>query len=404
MNDEVTFIRSEDLLAETQPQRLARAFHLSRRRQLSGLVLAAFLLPLLTLLLKGLEGQLALDGQVLVFLLAVVLIALVGGVVVAIGAAIAAALLINYFFVEPVHTLTVSEPDQVVALVIFVAVAGLVSGAIEFAVRRAQAAERARAEAETMASLAGADLEGDQSLHTILQRARETFNMESVTLKVRPPGSGEWIDAEHVGWAPQGKEDALRFDVPAGNRLRLVGRGPALFAEDQRVLEAFAAAAGTAYEGRMLSEEAGEARSLATVDQQRTSLLAAVGHDLRTPLAGVKAAVSSLRQSDVNWSDEERRELLATIEESTDRLDAVVENLLDASRLQAGLARGTARPRGTRRGGRECANRSARCGRASHGRSPRGHATRRGGRRAASARARECPRQRPPAWRQRGSG
>jgi two-component system, OmpR family, sensor histidine kinase KdpD len=94
--------------------------------------------------------------------------------------------------------------------------------------------------------------------------------------------------------------------------------------------------ARTAFEGRQLSGEAEEARTLATVDQQRTALLAAVGHDLRTPLAGIKAAVTTLRQTDVQWSEEERLELLTTIEEATDRLDAVVRNLLDASRLQAG--------------------------------------------------------------------
>ena len=105
------------------------------------------------------------------------------------------------------------------------------------------------------------------------------------------------------------------------------------------MLEAFAAAARTAYEGRRLSGEAEEGRALATVDEQRTALLAAVGHDLRTPLAGIKASVSTLRQTDVEWSDEERQELLATIEDSADRLDAVVGNLLDASRLQAGAAR-----------------------------------------------------------------
>jgi two-component system sensor histidine kinase KdpD len=116
----------------------------------------------------------------------------------------------------------------------------------------------------------------------------------------------------------------------------MVGRGPALFAEDQRVLEAFGAAARTAYEGGVLSGEAEEARTLATVDEQRTALLAAVGHDLRTPLAGIKAAASSLRQTDVEWSPEERGELVRTIEESADRLNGVVDNLLDASRLQAG--------------------------------------------------------------------
>lgn len=336
MSDEVTYVRSEDMLDESAPQRLARTFRLSRRRQLSGLVLALMLLPLLTLLLEALNDDLALDGQVLIYLLAVVVIALVGGIVVAVASAVAAATLINYFFVEPIHTFSVGDPDQVVTLVVFVIVAALVSGAIELAVRRAHAAERARDEADTMSTLADPDLDARGSVHDVLAQARETFGMESVALKARQRGTGDWIEVEHAGWAPPGQEASLRFDVPIGHHLRMVGRGPALFAEDQRVLEAFAAAAGTAYEGQVLSGEAEEARVLATVDQQRTSLLAAVGHDLRTPLAGIKAAVSSLRQGDVEWSDAERRELLLTIEESTDRLDAVVGNLLDASRLQAG--------------------------------------------------------------------
>ena len=332
----VTYVRSDDLLDESTPQRLARSFRLSRRRQITGLCVAIVLLPLLTLLLDALDDALALDAQVLVFLLAVVVVALVGGIVVAIASAIASAILLNYFFVEPVHTLTVGDPDQLVALIAFVVVAGLVSGAIELAVMRAQIAERARAEAETMSALAGTELDAEDSLHRILERARATFRMESVALKVRPPGSGEWVDVEHAGWAPAGEETQLRFDVAAGPRVRMVGRGPALFAEDRRVLEAFAAAARTAYEGSVLSGEAEEARNLATIDSQRTALLAAVGHDLRTPLAGIKAAVSSLRQSDVEWSESEREALLRTIEESTDNLEAVVNNLLDASRIEAG--------------------------------------------------------------------
>ena len=336
MNDRITVIRSEDLLDETPPRRLARSFGLTRRRQATGLVLALLLLPLLTLLLRALDDALALDGQVLVYLLAVVVIALVGGVVVAVAAAIASAMLINYYFVEPVHTLSVGDPDQIVALLVFTVVAVLVSGAVEFAARRAQSAERARVEAETMSALTGPQLEGEESLREVLRRARATFGMESVTLKARPSGTSEWIDVDHVGWAPSGEEAPLRFDVPAGPRLRLIGRGPALFAEDQRVLDAFAAAARTAYEGQVLSGEAEHARALTRVDEQRTALLAAVGHDLRTPLAAIKAAVSSLRQPDLEWSDEERRELLVTIEESVDRLAGVVGNLLDASRLETG--------------------------------------------------------------------
>jgi two-component system, OmpR family, sensor histidine kinase KdpD len=336
VSGEVTYVRSEDLLDDSVPSRAARKLGLSRRRQLSGLGLALIALPLLTLLLDALDDQLALDGQVLLYLLVVVAIAVVGGAVAALLSAIAAALLINYFFVDPVHTLTVADPDQVVTLFVFVAVAALVSGAVEIAIRRAQAAERARAEAETMSTLAGPDLSGEESLHEVLRHAMNTFRMETVALKVREPGSSEWVDADRVGWGPPGEEAPLRFDLAAGPRLRLVGRGPALFAEDEHVLETFAAAARTAYEGHRLSGEAEEARTLATVDKQRTALLAAVGHDLRTPLAAIKASVTTLRQTDVDWSAEEREELLATIEDSTDRLDTVVRNLLDASRLQAG--------------------------------------------------------------------
>ena len=333
---EITYLRSEDLLDETPPERLARSFGLSRRRQLIGLAMAVVLLPLLTLILDALGDKLDLDAQVLLYLLAVVAIAVFGGVLVAIVSAIASALLINYFFVEPVHTLTVGDADQAVALVVFVVVAVLVSAAYELAVRRAQAAERARDEAETLAALAGPKLDEQGSLHEVLDRARRTFRMESVALLAHERGAGDWVEADHAGWAPVGSEAPLRFDVPVGAHIRLVGRGPAMFAEDERVLKAFAKAAATAYEGRMLSGEAEEARALATVDEQRTALLAAVGHDLRTPLAGIKAAVSSLRQSDVEWSAEDRDGLLATIEESADRLETVVTNLLDASRLQAG--------------------------------------------------------------------
>jgi two-component system sensor histidine kinase KdpD len=169
--------------------------------------------------------------------------------------------------------------------------------------------------------------------------------MESVVLKARAGGSAssEWVDVESAGWAPEGTEEPLRFDVAVGSS-RLVGRGPELFASDQRVLNAFAAAAQTAYEGRRLAERAGTARELAAVDRQRTALLAGVGHDLRTPLAGIKAAVSTLRQTDVDWSARDRDDLLATIEESADRLDSIVANLLDASRLEAGAFSVQARP------------------------------------------------------------
>jgi two-component system sensor histidine kinase KdpD len=336
ISSRIEYVRAEDLLDEPVPASRAPAPGLGRRRQLAGAALAALSLPLLTLLLNGTTDALSLEGQVLLYLLAVVVVAVVGGIVVAVVTAVAAALLINYFFVEPVHTLTVAHADQAVALVVFVVVAVVVSGAVEVATRRARLAQQAAEEAETLSKLAGPELDEQGTLKEILTRARETFRLESVVLKERDRPTGDWLDVEQVGWGPAGQEAPLQFDLPITPDLRLLGRGPALFAEDQRVLEAFAAAAQTAYEGRRLSEKAEEARSLATIDRQRTALLAAVGHDLRTPLASMKASVSSLRQADVELAPQEREELLATIEEAADRLDTVVGNLLDASRLEAG--------------------------------------------------------------------
>jgi two-component system sensor histidine kinase KdpD len=337
-------VRAEDLIDDPAPTERRPRRWLSARRQLSGLALAVIGLPLLTLLLDAARETVSLESVVLVYLLVVVAVALIGGVAVALLAALVSALLINFFFVAPLHTFDIADGDQALALVVFVVVAGLVSGAVEVAARRTRAAQLAAAQAETLSALAGTDLDEAETLKGILDRARRTFAMESVVLKERDTANSTWTEVEQAGWAPPGQEAPLRFDLPITPRLRLLGRGPALFAEDHRVLEAFAAAAQTAYEGRRLTAQARRAKTLASVDRQRTALLAAVGHDLRTPLAGIKAAVSSLRQPDVEWSPEEHAELLATIEQSADRLDAVVSNLLDASRLEAGELAVNARP------------------------------------------------------------
>src|SRR5215210_7605695 len=260
----VTYLRSEDLLAEpsTPPRRTGRG--LGRQRQLAGLALAVVGLALLTLALDNLRDTLSLESQALLYLLAVVGVAVIGGMAVALGSAIVAAFLINYFFVKPVHTLDVAQGEQALALLVFLVVAAVVSGAVELAARRARAAERAAREAETLSALAGGELDESDALKEVLERARDTFKMESVALKARDRPSGEWIEVEQTGFGPPGHEAPLRFDVPIGHELRLVGRGAGLFAEDQRVLQAFAKAAQTAYDGRRLSARAREARDLET--------------------------------------------------------------------------------------------------------------------------------------------
>src|SRR5690606_14580358 len=120
--------------------------------------------------------------------------------------------------------------------------------------------------------------------------------------------------------------------------------GPTLRARDRRVLEAVAGQAVGLVQRRQLTEEANKAAALAEADRLRRDLLSAVSHDLRTPLAAVKAAISSLRSDDVEFSPADRAELLATVEASAAQLTALVGNLLDSSRLAAGVVRPRLRP------------------------------------------------------------
>jgi two-component system sensor histidine kinase KdpD len=260
--------------------------------------------------------------------------ALLGGLRVALPGAVAGVLVLNWFFTPPFGTLIVDSPEQVLVLVVFVLVAGGVSSVVDVAARRNAEARRARAEAEALSELAGATLAEHRTLTDVLDQVRSVFGMREAALVERV--DGRWAEVEARSDEPA-VEGETELTVPSGDDLLLRVRGPELFAADRRVLASFADAAAGALQGRRVAARAAEAAELEAADRMRTSLLAGVGHDLRTPLASVKAAVSSLRQDDVAWTPEERAELLATIESGTDRLQGLVANLLDASRLEAGV-------------------------------------------------------------------
>ena len=268
---------------------------------------------------------------VLLMLLLVVAVALVGGLRPAVPAAVVGGLALNYWFTPPLHRLVIASGSDVVVLLVYLALAVAVSVVVDLAARRTADAARASAEAAALSSVAGATLVEQETLPAVLERVRVVFSASQVQLVERV--RGEDVPVATVGTA--GEDDTTTV-VPAGRDAQLVVRGPELLGADRQVLQAFAEAASTALTGRRMAE----------VDRLRTALLAAVGHDLRTPLAGVKAAVSSLRSDEVAWSREESDELLATIEESADRLEALVSNLLDASRLQAGALSVTTAPVG----------------------------------------------------------
>jgi two-component system, OmpR family, sensor histidine kinase KdpD len=313
------------------------------RRRLAGYALAVVLLPLLTVCLTPFRHAINLTSDVLFFLAAVIAVALVGGFIPAVLVAVGGSLLLNYYFTPPIHQWTIAEANNALALGIFVAVGLAVSSVVDGAARRSKQAARASAESELLVTAAGSVLRGQQALTAVLDRVREAFGMESVTLLERAPGPAGprgpvtgWVPVATSGGPELTRPEDADVDVPVTDNLTLGLRGRALPASDRRVLGAFAAFAAAALEQQRLAAEAEAARPIAEADRMRTALLAAVSHDLRTPLASAKAAVTSLRSRDVQWNEEDRDELLATADESLDRLSRLVDNLLDMSRLQAG--------------------------------------------------------------------
>ena len=277
--------------------------------------------------------------MLLAFLLLIIAVALVGGLWPALAAAVLGGLAENWFFVEPTGRLTVHRFDDVVSLLGGLVVAIAVATVVDRSARRATAATRSRAETAMLASLSRSVLAGDRGLPSLLEQIREAFGLQSVTM-VERTGDGE----TEVGTCgqPAGDEDIETVAITDTLALRLAGR--TLPASDRRVLVAFAEQAAVALQQHRLAAQAAEADRLAAANSMRTALLAAVSHDLRTPLAGIKAASSALRSPDLDLTEIDRAELVATIDESADRLTGLVDNLLDMSRLQAGAVTPTLAP------------------------------------------------------------
>jgi len=286
-------------------------------------------LPLLTVLLISLRSSLAVQSMLMIYLLSIVVVAVVGGVVPALLAAVASFLLVNWFLTPPYYTLAVENRNSVIDLAVFIVAAALVSVTVEVGARNREAAERTRMESRLIARLSSTEFSG-ASLVAVLEQVRGLFGMSTVALL--DPARAESPLAS-LG-PPPTERPTLAVDATGG--LQLVAYGPEVFAEDRRLLGMLAAMASRAWRGQQLTEQAAQARQLAETDRVRSALLAAVSHDLRTPLAGIKAAISSLRQDDISWTEEEERELLLTVDESTDRLTDLISNILAMSRIQAG--------------------------------------------------------------------
>ncbi|MGL5816107.1 MAG: ATP-binding protein [Phycicoccus sp.] len=311
---------------------------LPRRRVRLGYV-AALVSPLvLTGLLVGVPQEPGLPLTVPLYLLSTVLVALLGGIGPALLGSVVCSLLLNWFFIPPVGTFSVEQPENVVALAVFVAVAAVVAFVVHGSARRADRAVQAQTEAAALAELTHTLLGSTDQMALLLSRAVDMFGARGAAV-VRRASSGHPAEVVASTEPPLEVDDLVDASLPheaADDEHDLVLVGATLPADRRRLLAAFAAHAGAILQRRALQRSAGEAAVLARDSSARTALLSAVSHDLRTPLAGIKAAVGSLRSTEVEFSPEDEAELEAAIEESADRLDALIGNLLDMSRLQAG--------------------------------------------------------------------
>ena len=226
-------------------------------------------------------------------------IATIGGAIPGTVASIGAFLLLNWYFAPPIHTFTISNSRDLLALVSFLVVAGVISALVDLATRRREDAVRARAEARALAAMAGTVLQDPEPLPKLAQELATSFQLDGVAVFVRRATAGRW--RRPPGPNPPSDPDAAEESLAFAEGSVLAWSGSELRARDREVLNAFATQLALALHGRRLQAEAATATALAKANELRTALLAAVSHDLRTPLASIRASATSLLSDEIDW-------------------------------------------------------------------------------------------------------
>lgn len=304
---------------------------LSSSRRLWGFVFALAAIPLVTWPLATLRSESSIASDVLAYQLLIVVVALIGGIWPALFSALVSGLALDFFFIDPVHRVSIADPLYLVALLLSLVVASLVSLVVDQAARRSRAATRSAAEAEMLVTVAGSVISGADAVEALVSRLREAFGMAKVSLMQ----GGSVVYAATDSTVADSAYEATT--VPLGDIATLVLSGRPLPSSDRKILGAFVAQLEAALRQRELTAEAEGMRPVAAADKLRSALLAALGHELRRPLAAAMTAVTSLRATDVTLPDDDRTELLVAAHESLESLSGLVTDLLDASRLQAGV-------------------------------------------------------------------
>jgi len=310
---------------------------LSRPRRQLGWLLALVGIPLLTMALIPLRGGTSLSSILLLLLLGTVCVAAVGGVKPGVVSALLAFALADWYFVPPIHHWRIAHTNDLVVLIVFLAIAGAFAVLTDRLARRGFEIARARDEVETLNRLASRSvMPSTDALDELVQEVRATLRLDSVALLT--PSEAGWAIQTAAGPYPPGSPSEADSVAELADGATLAMRGTnALSADDRRLLNTFVAQLRLAQQQITLQADAASATSLAETNELRTAMLAAVSHDLRTPLASIKAAATSVLSPEVTWPPETIKGFCETIDLEADRLNNLVGNLLDMSRLQAGV-------------------------------------------------------------------
>lgn len=296
------------------------------------LLVAGLSLWLTTWLVVALP-EVTLTSGLLLMMLEVVLVAALTNVAIAIAVAVVAVGVANWYLIPPTHTFFVQNTDDIILLVVFVVAAVASSLTVTLAIRLRIDAERASVEAavlrETLTEPSGAS---DPT--AVLDQIARLYSFTRLLLQ-DSEGAAVAVWSEAGDRTAAGGGSAPRVEVALVDGFRIQGWGPDVIGEDRRGFNSLALAAVRSHQSRRISQVASRAGQLEATDRARSALLAAVGHDLRTPLAAISISAAAL-EVDAGIDEADRGALVGTIAASAKRLEELIANLLDMSRLEAG--------------------------------------------------------------------
>lgn len=306
----------------------------TRATILKTLIVTILILPAVNLSLTKLRGTFNLTTDTLLLLIITLAIAIKSPIWLTTCGAVENFLFLNYLFTPPFHTLTIRNTDDLIALLVFLATSITASIILRKLEIRTAKLQQLSKEGLFLSRLAESIIRGHNSIDEILNNSRATFGVNELAV-IRTTSN---VDNPSVifGSISEITSEISRAQIVLNSEYSLLTSPATEELELRNLLTTFGSQLLILLERLFLEESEKELFEVRQADQMRVALLNAVSHDLRGPLASSKAAISSLLNHQVEWSTEDRMELLASASLSLDQLNHLIDNLLDMSRLEAG--------------------------------------------------------------------